>query len=266
MQIVTESRQADEVAPGSLGEGRLAPDAEAALWQRWAQAGDLLAREQLIMAYQPHARMLAAKLYARRSHDEIGFDEYLQFATVAMIESMDRFDHERHVQFSTFASRRIQGAILDGLALLSERNQQMSAMKRWREERVDSLRAAGECNVAVNAGNALFQQLAEVGVGLALGFLLEGTGMIEQADVPEASADAPYQREELRQLSNRMKDMVGQLSDQQRAVVRSHYFQHQRFDTIATHLGVSKARVSQLHQQALRNLRSLISKSRQDHP
>jgi RNA polymerase sigma factor for flagellar operon FliA len=250
------------LAPGH--PGGQPPEVEQALWHHLAHGGEASAREALIAAYQPHARMLAAMVFARRVHDEILFEEYLQFATLAMIESVDRFDPDRGVQFATFSARRIQGAILDGLESLTERNQQIAASRRWRDERLVSLRLCETPPAAADTTEALFRQLADIGIGLALGFLLEGTGMIQGGDDNATTMEAPYHRLELQQVSRRVAHFVDQLTTQQQAVVRCHYFQHLRFDDIAVKLGLSKARVSQLHQQALLRLRALMSHSKLD--
>jgi len=43
------------------------------------------------------------------------FDELLQWGAVGMMEAMQRFDARQGVSFQAFASRRIRGAMIDGL-------------------------------------------------------------------------------------------------------------------------------------------------------
>src|SRR3954468_3185376 len=114
---------------------------EAALWRELRATGDAALRERLLVLHLPYARTIAATLYARRFHDEIEFGDYLQLARVGMLEAVDRFDPARGVQFRTFASRRMQGAILNGIERLTEKQQQIAARQRLRADRVAGVKA-----------------------------------------------------------------------------------------------------------------------------
>jgi RNA polymerase sigma factor for flagellar operon FliA len=179
---------------------------------------------------------------------------------MGLVESVDRYDPARGAQFRTFAAHRMHGAILDGLERLSEKQQQIAARQRARRERIDSLAAAAAQGggSALEAGSThadrLFACLAEVGVGLALGCLLEGTGMLDDPARP-ASVDSACEPLELKHLQREVRALLPCLPEPQRSVVRGHYLEERRFDDIAAVLGVTKGRVSQIHRQALAALR-----------
>lgn len=229
---------------------------EDALWQRWIGLRDHAARDIIAHHYLGYARALAAQLYSGRRSDEFEFDEYLQFATLGMMESLDRFDPNQGVMFKTFANRRITGAVLSGLALLSERQEQVVFRKRIADERTASLTDEKTLN---DDPEAILRELASIGVGLALGYILDGTGMVEGNE--QALPDNTYARTELRQFRERISYLVGRLTAREQEVVRLHYFQSKSFDEVAEQLGLSKGRVSQLHTQALGRLRSLLGDS-----
>lgn len=226
---------------------------EAVLWERWRMHGDIQAREVLARLHVPYARALAAKAYARRGTDELEFDEYLQFATVGMMESLDRFDPGQGVLFKTFATRRINGAILDGVQSLSERYQQLALSRRIAGERVESL----AMETSATNPEAVLRELAAIGVGLALGFILDGTGMLEsrEATLP----DTTYSSIELRQFRHRVDEVIKQLTSREQEVIRMHYFNAATFDEIAGHLALTKGRISQLHKRAIARLRTLLA-------
>ena len=244
---------------------------EADLWRRWRLGHDGAAREQLIHHYLPYAKIIAASSYARRTHHEIEFAEYLQWASVGLIEATDRFDPEYGAQFKTFASKRMQGAILNGLERMTEKNQQIAVHKRLNQERLESAKAVAqeEMDAAATASNVpsagrspedLFRYLAEVGMGLALGVLLDGTCMVDtQALATHPSAISPevsyFRQAELRHLQQLLRGLVDRLAAQEQTVIRYHYLQEVCFEEIAALLGVSRSRVSQIHRQALKSLR-----------
>ncbi|HVE53978.1 MAG TPA: sigma-70 family RNA polymerase sigma factor [Ramlibacter sp.] len=232
---------------------------ERELWLRWRELRDPSAREALATLYVPYARALAAKTYSRRMHNEFEFDEYLHFGVVGMMEALDRYDPSRGAIFKTFATPRINGAILNGLEGLSERQQQIGMRRRLTQERVQSMKESG---LSDDRGERLLRELSEIGIGLALGFLLDGTGMLAESEghLP----DNAYAHIEMRELRERIWQLVEQATPREAQVIRRHYLQQQSFDDIATALQLTKGRISQLHRQALERLRKLMGESRAD--
>jgi len=277
--VSTEHRPVAHLDPPRIEAPKTGPDSHIqeealSLWRLWHDGGDTRVREQLVVHYLPYARMMAAMLYGKRTHDDIEFADYLQFARVGLLEAVDRYDPAHGAQFKTFAAKRVQGAILNGLAHFTEKNQQISLQMRLRQERVQAAKEAAAATVGAPAqdppstprnADQLFRYLAEVGIGLALGFMLEDTGMIDAStqDVVEAAAPSPevsyFRKSELDHLRITLKSLVDQLSEQQRTVIRHHYLQEVPFDEIAAMMKVTRGRVSQLHRQALLRLRELLS-------
>ena len=217
------------------------------------------ARVEALLACLPIARALAAMAYKRRLHDEIEFDDYLQFARLGMLEAMERFDPDQGALFSTFAARRMHGAILNGLERCTEKQQQIAARRRVQTKRLADVReAVGPTRHA----DDLFRHLAEVGIGLALCHLLEGTGMVDTGE-PSAShpwaPDEQYALVERNGLKRLLASLVDRLSPQQRTVIRAHYLQEQPFDELARAMRVTRQRISQIHRAGLAALRDLLA-------
>jgi len=252
-----------ELAPVALASepvagatpGPVADRSEADLWAAWRERSDGQARHALVERFRGFAKGIAATLYGRGSHHEIAFEEFLQFAVVGLLEAVDRYDPSRGAKFKTFAAPRIRGAIVNGLARLTEHQQQAATRRRLEAERVSSLipeRGLGD-------GDALLAQLGDIGVNVAIGFVLEAIGLDEGSrDTREAD---PYAQVELRQARQQVKAFVDRLPARERAVIDEHYLGGKRFDRIAEEMGVTPARVSQLHRQALERLRALICKA-----
>lgn len=240
------------------GDEAAAAEDEAILWRRWQETRDEQSRESLLARHLPFGRIIAAKMYARRTHDDIAFDDYLQFATLALLESFERYDPDLGAQFRTYAYPRMTGAILSGLEQLSERQQQIALRRRLKADRLSLAKQLAPADMG--KAEKLLRYLADVGVGFALGAMLEGSTLLvnDEPWIPDRS----YERVELRQLRQRLKGLLGQLTERESQVIRAHYLQEITFDDIARELGISNARVSQLHVQALQRLRRLLQESR----
>jgi len=229
---------------------------ERALWQRFAEGAEAEARGRLIERYLPLSRAIAASLYSRRVADDAEFADYMQYATLGLIEAVDSFDWQRGVKFNTFATYRIQGAIRNAIANFSERREQVGLLYRLKKERVDSIKHDEEAAPRRRRarGGALVRELADTAVIWALSYLLEGSGML----APRGEAqfvEQFYDGVELRQLKEKLVGLVDALPDQERRVIKYHYFQNLEFTEIAGIFGVTKGRISQIHKRALLLLR-----------
>lgn len=87
----------------------LEPEEELKLWSSFKQQGDLECRRLLIEHYQP----LVFKVAARWRSNESAIMDIIQEGTVGLIEAVERFDPDRGVAFSLYATHRIRGRILN---------------------------------------------------------------------------------------------------------------------------------------------------------
>jgi len=89
----------------------LRPAEESSLWRSFRAGGDVDSRQRLIEAYQP----LVFKIVMAMRPPQPMLMDMIQEGCVGLIESVERFDPERGVRFSTFATYRIRGRVLNAL-------------------------------------------------------------------------------------------------------------------------------------------------------
>src|SRR4051812_31108680 len=77
------------------------------LLRRYHEQGDLQAREQLIEQYMSLVRSLA-RPYSYRGEQ---LDDLIQIGASGLIKAIDRFDLDRGVEFTTYATPNIIGEI-----------------------------------------------------------------------------------------------------------------------------------------------------------
>jgi len=251
---VGEPLRAPRIAASTGRRGAAAGEAE--LWRRLREDADAEARAELIELYRPYARSIAAKIYGRRSHEGVGFDDYQQLAMVGLLEAVDRYRPDLGARFTTFAGSRVQGAILNGLEKLTERHQQDATRRRLLAERASSLLPSGR---ALDNGGRLLEQLGDVGVSVAFALILDGSGMGPSRT--DGFPNDAYGQLELREFHRQLWTLVSRLPEAERVVVERHYQDHWQFEEIAEHLGLSKGRVSQVHKAAVERLRRLAGKA-----
>ena len=241
--------------PGGLPPAVLSPPTEGhgddhALWQGFVPARGEAQRQALVAHYTPLARMLAARLYAARSDAGLEFPDYLHFGMVGLLECIDRFDPARGVRFEAYATPHVRGTIADGVAALSERQRQAAVRRQVLRERTRSLADAAPGETPPTA----LAQVAEVTISLALGFMLEDSGMFLDPQAEPSLADGTYRTAELRSTCLLVHDSLAGLAAPERRVLSLHYLQGMAFTDIAEDLGLSRGRISQLHRTGLATL------------
>lgn len=225
--------------------------AERALWRAFRQEGSTTARERLFSPHFDFAKSIARRHWLDRRSGDIEFKELCQLAATGLLEALDRFDPERGTAFPAFASRRISGCIVDGIGKMSEVREQVSFRNRIRAERARSLAPAeGE----VFAADEALRALSELAVGLALGFMLDDAGVYAPDGERDRRASA-YESLAWKETIQRLLAEMSRLPPRESLIIRHHYLGGLTFDQIGAVLGITKGRVSQLHQAALVLLR-----------
>lgn len=230
---------------------------ETALWRAYRTERSQAAREALFGFYFPFARKIAMRHFRRNWAGDVEFPDVSQFACAGLLEALDRFDPDRGVPFRAYAARRISGSILDGVSQANEVRGQVSFRKRLRRERAQSLSTADPDSLSQDQA---LKALVEMAVGLAVGFMLEGTGLYREAEAPDPAADA-YESLVWKQAVRRLAAEVEALPPRERSIIHHHYMNGMSFEQIGALLGVSKGRISQLHRAAIGALRSRMTHS-----
>jgi RNA polymerase sigma factor FliA len=204
-------------------------DEEAQLWRAFKDQRNQTARHGLFDHYRPLVRRIVGRLFRDRNAGDLEYAELQQLGAAGLLEAIDLFDPDRGVPFKYYGNRRIAGSIIDGIAKHSEAREQIGFMHRTVRDRAASLAdGLGEPDEL----EATLAALAEVAVGLAVGFMLEGTSLYAKGDEADAGPSA-YDSASWSQMLARANEAIA----------------------IAAVLGLTKGRVSQIHKQSISVLR-----------
>jgi RNA polymerase sigma factor for flagellar operon FliA len=232
---------------------------EDALWRALKMENSRAARESLFSLHAKFARSIAKRIYRDRSWGDLELADLYQHAYTGLLESFDRFDPKRGSPFRAFAALRIAGSIRDGICSANEMREQIGWRNRIQRERMRSLKPVR----SKNAGASAIEQLAELAAGLALGLMLEGTGLLMDENTDPSAQATAYDSVAWKESISRLDREVAALPEREQAILRYHYLQDMNFDQLAALLNISKGRVSQLHRSALLALRKRLRA--QDH-
>jgi RNA polymerase sigma-B factor len=252
----------------SPGDYRLERDSE--LWRRFARERDPAIREELVRRNMPFAKRLALR-YRGASEP---FDDLLQVATLGLINAIDRFDPERGIPFTAFASPTILGEL-----------------KRHFRDRVWTVRVPrglhdrmGEVEKAITELTKELQRSPSVGE-IAERLEIEQTDVLEVMEADHnrrpLSLDRPANQEdseesppaewigsedkafELVEGRIALEEALPYLDDRERLVLHLRFVEDMTQSQIAERIGHSQMHVSRILRRALARIRDQIREQRQ---
>lgn len=224
--------------------------------------------DTLLRQYAPLVRRLAKQLIARLPAN-IELDDLLQVGMIGLHEALLRFDDGQEVQFETFATQRIRGAMLDEL----RRNDWMSRGDRRRQRAIEAAvhrleqrlgRAPTDGEMAAELGLGVREYQERLRVVRDSGFTpLEDLGEDYAAPDPAACLLAALEEAQRR---TALAAALEALPEREQHVLASYYSGGETLAAIASRLGVTESRVSQVHAQAIDRLRRRLTASAWEQP
>ena len=226
-----------------------------------------LDRDALIRQYSPLVRRLAHHMMAKLP-PSIQVDDLIQVGLIGLSEALTRFEATQGVQFETFATQRIRGAMIDEL----RENDWMSRGSRKSQKEIEGAltrlehklgRSPSESEIAAELGLELaeYQALLYKVKGTQLVYLEDIGGNSEGEDgfldrhMVDNEAD-PMQLLRNQRLRSSLVDAIKHLPEREQYIMSMYYEQDMNLKEIAAVLGVTESRVCQLHSQSIARLRA----------
>lgn len=218
----------------------------------------------LLDEYLPLVRRQALSMQVRLPAS-VELDDLIQAGTVGLLEAVGRFDASQGASFTTFASQRIRGAMLDELRSRDWLPRSVRRNARMVDEAVRRLeqqlgRAAEENEIATELGMELEeyrQLLSDTNSGNLLPFemlLEEGA----EPGVEDTSQDTPLQQFLDGEKRDQLVAGIEALPEREKLLMALYYQEELNLKEIGAVLGVTESRVSQLHSQAVSRLRARL--------
>lgn len=235
------------------------------LLRRYHLEGDLQAREQLIERYMSLVRSLARR-YAYRGEP---LDDLVQIGAIGLIKAIDRFDLDRGVELTTYATPNIIGEIKrhfrdKGWSVRVPRGLQELNVKLSRLVEELSVELGHSPTIAelAKASGAQEEEVVEaLESGRAYTSLSLSTGGIGEDGEEVDPLDAIGTEEDAYEISeNRAVLAPGfrALDHRERAILHLRFFKGLTQSQIAAQVGISQMYVSRLIRRSLEKIREEI--------
>lgn len=234
-------------------------------------ASNLDLREQIVKKYIPLVKYIASRVIIGKSK-YIEFEDLIGYGMVGLMDALNKFDESKGMKFSTYASIRIRGSMIDeirknspiskgamdklnrynnAVETLQKRNLKEPSSKEIAEELGVNITSVGEIENFINYISIV--SLEDLIFSEDDDMLLMGTIEDEKSPNPEKALE---EQEQVEYLTKALE----LLNEKDNTVLSLYYYEGMTLKEIGKVLGVSESRVCQLHSRAIIHLRKMMNK------
>ena len=236
------------------------------LLRRYHEDGDLQAREQLIEQYMSLVRSLARR-YSYRGEQ---LEDLVQIGAIGLIKAIDRFDLERGVELTTYATPNIIGEIKrhfrdKGWSVrvprgLQELNVQLSRLVEQLTVQYSRSPTIPELAKAAGVEEELVLEALESGRAYTSLSLSVGGGGGDDDDLdPLESLGTEEHQYEVSEDRAVLAPGFKALGERERKILQLRFFEGLTQSQIAQQVGISQMHVSRLIRRSLEKIREEIA-------
>jgi RNA polymerase sigma factor for flagellar operon FliA len=221
--------------------------------------------DAMLQRYSPLVRRLAHQMIAKLPAN-VEIDDLIQVGMIGLTDALTRFNVEQGVQFETFATQRIRGAMLDELRGADWLSRGTRKQQRDIESAVHKLeqklgRPPQESEIAKEMGMSLgdYQDMLGKVRGTQLIYLEDMSGEDGDNDYLDRhvsdEGNDPLSLLQDHRMRHALVEAIKNLPEREQYVMSMYYEQDMNLKEIAAVLGVTESRVCQLHSQSIARLR-----------
>lgn len=242
------------------------------IWQKWKEDGDIEAKKRLIEYYLTLVDYVSNRM-AIGLPKNVSKDDLASNGVMGLIDAIEKFDYRRGLQFETYASWRIRGAIIDGLRQgdwvprsVREKAKKIEEAYQILEQQymrsVNDHEISSYLDITEKEFNVMLQEIAVTTVcSLEDPIRDEETETRLSLLVDEKAKNPDYKVHEF-YLKESLVRGIDRLTEKERTVISLFYYEELSLSEIAEVMSLSPSRISQLHSKAILRLRGALEKQK----
>lgn len=234
--------------------------------------------EKLVLDHLGIVKIIASKIYTR-IHWAVDLGDLVHSGILGLIDAARKFEPSRGIKFSTYASLRIRGAIMDELRNLDWASRTQRQKIKAMAQAFDTLEAQlgrppNEEELAENMGMPLaqFQELRDESGGAGIGVFR--LSIDDETDITDSKMLKYYIDEtcaspalvmEKEEMKNLLAGFIKALPDKEKLVLSMYYQEDLNLEEIGKIMALTDSRISQIRSAAILKLRhQLIEAARKN--
>ncbi|WP_040211267.1 FliA/WhiG family RNA polymerase sigma factor [Clostridium polynesiense] len=236
-----------------------------------AIASALEIREEIVKKYIPLVKYIASRVIIGKSK-YIEYEDLVSYGMIGLMDALNKFDESKGMKFSTYASIRIKGSMIDQIrkdspiskGAMDKLNRYNAAVENLQRK---LLREPSNSEIAEEMGLS-FNELAEIEnyINYISIVSLEDLIFSEEDDIPligtieDDKSPCPEKYYEEKEELEFLAKAIELLNEKDRQVLNLYYYERFTLKEIGKVLNVSESRVCQLHSRAIIHLRTALQK------
>ena len=238
-------------------------------------ACDLDVREEIIKKNIPLVKYIASKIIVGKNK-YVEYEDLISYGMIGLMDAINKYDDTKGMKFSTYATIRINGSIIDEIRKNSPISKRaIDKLNRYNkvvEELQNKLyREPKDAEVAERMEISL-KELTDIQgyvnyiSMMSLETILFGDDeeMSLINSIEDTKSPSPQRSLEEKEMLEYLRRGLDNLKERDRLILNLYYFEKLTLKQVGEVLEVSESRVCQLHSRAILNLRKEIEKLQYD--
>lgn len=230
-----------------------------------------LDKERIVTEYIPLVKYIASRILVGKTK-YVEFDDLVGYGMLGLMDAINKFDSKKGMKFSTYASIRIKGAIIDELRKnspisksamdkLNRYNESVEKLQREFLKEPNIQEIADEMGISIENVIEIENYINYISVTSLEEIIYGGDdelslmGVIEDKNSP-CPEDILEEKEQVEMLAKALDF----LNEKDKTILSLYYYEGFTLKEIGKVLSVSESRVCQLHGRAIIHLRKAMQK------
>lgn len=230
-------------------------------------------REQIIVEFIPLVKYIVSRVIVGKTK-YVEYDDLVGYGIIGLMDAIGKFDKSKGMKFSTYASIRIKGSIIDEIRKNSPLPKSVMDKLKLYNSTVEELQQR-ELREPTFREIAREMDMTVSDLGKIHGYInyvstvsLENTIFLGEEDMPlsgvieDKESLKPQELLEEKDQIRMLSEAIDELNEKERNILTLYYYERLTLKQIGVVFGVSESRICQLHSRAVLHLRKIMLKSK----
>ncbi|NFQ84522.1 FliA/WhiG family RNA polymerase sigma factor [Clostridium sporogenes] len=228
-------------------------------------------KEEIVKKYIPLVKYIASRVIIGKTK-YIEYEDLVSYGMIGLMDALNKFDESKGMKFSTYASIRIKGSMIDELRRnspiskgamdkLNRYNEAIERLQKKLNKEPNLIQIADELNISLKEVSEIENYINYISV-----ISLEDLIFSSEDEVPligtikDEKSPSPEKHVEENEQLDYLAKAIKLLNEKDRLVVTLYYYEELTLKEIGKILSVSESRVCQLHSRAIIHLKKAMTK------